>query len=848
MHRLLTRALATASGCALIALPLVTAAPAVGAEPDGPAIELGLNDIYQEATSLGGSCSFFSAGKSHDFTAQLGDVEIVKGTADGGRQRATRANICTPVTAGSIEQRAVFSDGAGHLDPATGEGTLRWSGSFTANAYGGGVPWWIEDPELTVSADGAGDLTATVGGRGASMANPTDTHDIAPRRVTLARFAEVNLRDGRLVATPDFAGVDYFPLAQAGDRESGRAPDSAIPAAAKRAPGWGSWPESLVDFHYESGLSSYWHTSGSMSDEKKRPLPIVVTLGERAAVGTQPVITANPSTTTPSPFLEGDDVTFTAAAEDADSLRWESAESADGPWTAIPGATGDTLTIPAIEKSWNGRLVRLVAENAAGSTASSAAPIRTVTPADLRILAQPRALAGIAGSRAEIVLRADGTPRPEGLTVERRASAGGAWEELPGTEVTSTGDEFRVLLPAADQALSGEQLRVVVRNSRGAAVSSEPIAYSVVPATGKPQVVVSPSEPIDPDGPVTLTVVGAGFAVPAPDALGSSSIAIGVFYDEDWQPGEEGYQGWIATSPDSEWGQLDYATLTASGGAFTATIELKAGALAADSNHGVATFIKKQSLGWDTSFEERGADTFTRIPLLAPEEDPAPLGPVKLDDESSGAVSAALAGVALELTLPREYPGTNVFLSTGDGQPLGWHRVDGEHRVSAQLPATPQAGPALVTAQSVDGELRGWATYDAPAPTPAPTPEPDPEATPDPEPTAIPDPEPTAVVDPEPTAAPDPEPAAVPDPEPAAGPAPLPSPAPAPAAAPKRELSDAPAPAGDDPAKLATTGGSGLESAFGAAGAAAAALGAAGIVLAARSRRRSEERASAASD
>ena len=69
-------------------------------------------------------------------------------------------------------------------------------------------------------------------------------------------------------ATPSYAGVAYN-----------------VPAGKDGAPqnrtttGWGSWPASFVDFHFDTGLTSYWYSSGGAADSKKPPAPFTVGYG-----------------------------------------------------------------------------------------------------------------------------------------------------------------------------------------------------------------------------------------------------------------------------------------------------------------------------------------------------------------------------------------------------------------------------------------------------------------------------------------------------------------------------------------------------------------------------------------
>lgn len=105
----------------------------------------------------------------------------------------------------------------------------------------------------------------------------------------------------------------------------------------------------------------------------------VVTVGEQPAEVIAPEVTAEPSDATAE---VGEDAVFTASATGtpAPSVQWQS--SPDGAdWTDIAGATGTTLTVPAITLALSGTQYRAVFTNEAGSAATVAATL-TVTPLD----------------------------------------------------------------------------------------------------------------------------------------------------------------------------------------------------------------------------------------------------------------------------------------------------------------------------------------------------------------------------------------------------------------------------------------------------------------------------------
>jgi hypothetical protein len=115
-------------------------------------LEWGLNGIYQGGNPAGNNCNYFSAGTDPKaYADRLGAVQVVHRSGDR-RVSVSPGTICAPDDSGKLGQRALFSDGVGSANPATGEATIQWTGAFTANAYGGLVPWYLKDPKLTVGA------------------------------------------------------------------------------------------------------------------------------------------------------------------------------------------------------------------------------------------------------------------------------------------------------------------------------------------------------------------------------------------------------------------------------------------------------------------------------------------------------------------------------------------------------------------------------------------------------------------------------------------------------------------------------------------------------------------------
>ncbi|MFD8911630.1 hypothetical protein [Streptomyces sp. NPDC059575] len=581
----------------------------------GASLEWGVNAIYQGGNPANANCNFFSAGTQKDFRPALGDVRIIHRMADGTAQGISDATKCVPGGPGTrLGQRVLFTHGTGTTDRVTGRAAIRWKGAFTANAYGGLVTWYLKDPALRIAGDGSGTLTATAGGMGSSREDPGEQVEVPARRVTVATFDRVRLGpDGRVEIPPRYSGVDYFPLV-----DGVRSTTSAIPDTVKKAePDWGSWPRSFVDLQYETGLSSYWHTSGLSADPDKPPYDLSVRLDSAPEVREVPVIRANPATTATAPYVEGRDLVVTARVEHASALQWERSASATGPWTPIDGATGETLTVPAIDSSWNRVNVRLAATNAAGRSVSSSLYLTTAPYAAPAFTEQPRDLAAIQGTDASVAFRTTGNPAidPNAFVLERSSDHGATWRTWSGAQYTGSGGKFTI--PAIPLDADGNLARIRAANTEGTTATSAPFSVRVFPATGRPQLVVLPDKAVDPAVPTRLTVLGAGFDVPdwASPTL-TYSLDLGLFDAEVWQPGRPGTRDWIATSPDTSSGRLYHDALRASGGGFTASLTVPAGRLLPGHGYGIGAFLRLTDVKtWQDTFDNRSQDAWTPLPL-----------------------------------------------------------------------------------------------------------------------------------------------------------------------------------------------------------------------------------------
>jgi hypothetical protein len=148
------------------------------------------------------------------------------------------------------------------VDPATGVGTVQYDGSVKGSFVNAGSPfYWVklEDPAVSVAADGEGQITALVsawntGGMGASEATSS------PARVVVTTFdAAGKWSAGAVTATPDWAGI--LP----------EGPGSVALGIGAGKPVEGKSFAPTFIGQITSGVRAHFYASGSGSDPKKAP-------------------------------------------------------------------------------------------------------------------------------------------------------------------------------------------------------------------------------------------------------------------------------------------------------------------------------------------------------------------------------------------------------------------------------------------------------------------------------------------------------------------------------------------------------------------------------------------------
>jgi putative cell wall-binding protein len=258
------------------------AAAAAGSAISGAVFTWSLTDEANAKAFAPGTVNLLSAGKlakadaadsitESEWKATDGAVIIQKQKADGGYATATWAGLSTTpsgaplggtVTGTPSGNRVSITAGTGTVDPAGENADITWEGDFTVALYSGLTQYSVSDPRLVVKG-GEGTVTATLGGYGTDMEDTEKFTVLPDTEVTLATLTGVDVGENGFTVDPDYLGVSVD------------LPASASPQV-KTGDVWGSFPQDFVDFQLLTGQSSYWYSSGGLSDAAKIAEPIGV--------------------------------------------------------------------------------------------------------------------------------------------------------------------------------------------------------------------------------------------------------------------------------------------------------------------------------------------------------------------------------------------------------------------------------------------------------------------------------------------------------------------------------------------------------------------------------------------
>ena len=155
--------------------------------------------------------------------------------------------------------------------------------------------------------------------------------------------------------------------------------------------------------------------------------------------------------------------TFTAAAtgDPATTVQWQVTTNGGKSFTDIPGATGTTLTLSAVQPAQNGDQYQAVFTNASGPATTTAA---TLTVNFVTVTADPSSQTVDAGQSVTFSVAASANPS---ATVQWQVSTDG------GTTFTNmVGATSTTLTFAADPAENGNRYQAVFSNSAAAATTT----------------------------------------------------------------------------------------------------------------------------------------------------------------------------------------------------------------------------------------------------------------------------------------------------------------------------------------------------------------------------------------
>lgn len=186
----------------------------------------------------------------------------------------------------------------------------------------------------------------------------------------------------------------------------------------------------------------------------------VTTRAAVLSVGAAPEITRQPADLV---VALGEDGVLTAAAtgEPAPTVRWQ--VEAEGAWTDVPGATGDTLTLPAVTAGLSGTRYRAVFSNGFGEPAVSAPATVTVVAAPA-VTRQPVDRTARAGGRAVFRAGASGLPAP---AAQWQVFLRGQWRDV--AEATGR----RLVLTGVRPGWADRRYRAVFTNAAGSVTTDE---------------------------------------------------------------------------------------------------------------------------------------------------------------------------------------------------------------------------------------------------------------------------------------------------------------------------------------------------------------------------------------
>jgi len=197
-----------------------------------------------------------------------------------------------------------------------------------------------------------------------------------------------------------------------------------------------------------------------------------------------PVLTVSPQ---PAQVIAGATAQFSVTATGTGlRYRWQWYNDG-GAWTDVAGADSATLVLTAVDRSFDGRLYRVLVSNDSGEASSAQVSLAVAAAGSLpAFTTTPQSIAVTAPNAARFSAAVQGDPAPQ-LQWQRSTDGGASWVNVAdATAATLT-------IPATSLADNGTRYRLLAQNATGAVVS-DPVTLTVTAAPAPPSFTQQPAD------------------------------------------------------------------------------------------------------------------------------------------------------------------------------------------------------------------------------------------------------------------------------------------------------------------------------------------------------------------